>query len=159
MAIDTRAECIRICTMIDADTQADLDAAREALDEIEKRLVGTTKAPWYIQYTTTSDTIIQGGERHTDSCYLAMMGVDYEPNDREMSPRDYPEHEFDAELMANSRVDVERMAKALRIAVKRLEDWIAWALEGGPGGKRIQAGPLMFDLNDIVTALTGREPE
>ena len=87
------------------------------LDAIEARAEAATPGPWHTQVTTACFDVIQGGDRHTDNRYIAMMNVDSDPDG---DFRDYSESNADAEFIAHAREDVpyllERVAALEKVA-------------------------------------------
>ena len=111
--------------MTDLDLTALLDAA--------------TPRPWNVQNTTACYDVIQGGDRTTDSRYIAMMGVDYDPNDGESFP---PHHDADAALIVAAVNAYERLLEIERAA----REFRAWM-------KR--ANVLITAADDLFTAMDG----
>ena len=96
------------------------------LDAIRERLAAATPGPWYVQSTTACFLNVQGGDRNSDSLYLAQMG--YEPPTTSLymdegNPR-YLNARADAEFIANAPADIA----TLLAHVDRLRD-LAAALE------------------------------
>ena len=72
------------------------------LNTTEERRIAeaATPGPWGKQVTTACFDVIQGGDRTTDSKYLAMMGTDFNGIDASHS---YDESEADADFICHAR--------------------------------------------------------
>lgn len=89
----------------------------DRVEEIRGRLAAATPGPWWVQITTACYSVIQGGDRTNDGCYIAMMGYDY-IDDRDWN--DYPNSKADAELIANAPKDIDFLLRVLDSRTKRL---------------------------------------
>ena len=81
------------------------------IDKLERLEREATGAPWNVQNTTACYDVIQGGDRTTDSRYIAMMGVDYDPNTGESIP---PHADADAALIVAMRNALPALLSQLR---------------------------------------------
>lgn len=98
----------------------------ESMEERARRLVANaTPGPWVHQVTTACYDVIQGGGRHTDSVYIAMMGTDFDGEQSQDAPNCRADAEFIAacpslltELLGENerlREDADKMRHALRL--------------------------------------------
>ena len=89
------------------------------VDKLERLEREATGAPWNVQNTTACYDVIQGGDRTTDSRYIAMMGVDYDPNTGESIP---PHADADAALIVAMRNALPALLSQLREQRERADD-------------------------------------
>ena len=89
------------------------------VDKLERLEREATGAPWNVQNTTACYDVIQGGDRTTDSRYIAMMGVDYDPNTGESIP---PHADADAALIVAMRNALPALLSQLREQRERADE-------------------------------------
>ena len=112
--------------------------------DLNALLDAATPGPWNVQNTTACYDVIQGGDRTTDSRYIAMMGVDYDPNDGESFP---PHHDADAALIVAAVNALPRLLEIERAASEWMDaDWAE--LQG------LSSPPGAADLNLLGLRVT-----
>ena len=84
---------------------------------IAARAEAATPGPWWHQVTTACYDVIEGGERTSDSDYIAMMGTDYDGHDT----RDAPNVQADSEFIAHARSDIPTLLAALEASERENE--------------------------------------